>query len=49
MPFLFMIIGVAIWIVIPDEITRPVDEAIQNGLKKAVNYFKKGPKKPYEE
>jgi len=49
MPVLFMIIGAAIWIIIPDSITKPVDEAVQNGLKTAVGYLKKGPKKPYDE
>jgi hypothetical protein len=49
MPVLFGIIGILVWIVIPDEVTKPVDEAIQGGLKKLVGYLKKGPKKPYEE
>ena len=49
MPALFMILGALVWIIIPDEVTRPVDEAVQSGLKKAVSYFKKGPKEPYEE
>jgi len=49
MPILFMMLGALVWIVIPDEITKPIDEAIQNGLKKLTGYVKKGPKEPYEE
>jgi len=46
---LFILIGIFLWIIIPDEITKPVDEAVQNGIKKAVGYLKKGPKEPYEQ
>jgi len=53
MPILFMMLGALVWalvwIVIPDEITKPIDEAIQNGLRKLTSYVKKGPKEPYEE
>ena len=49
MVVLFMILGALVWIVIPDEITKPVDEAVQNSLKKAASYFKKGPKEPFED
>lgn len=49
MPVLFMIFGILVWMIIPDEITKPVDKAVQDGLKKLTSYFKKGPKEPYEE
>ena len=46
---LFMILGAVVWIIIPDEVTKPVDKAVQDGLAKLTGYVRKGPKEPYED
>ena len=49
MPVLFALIGIAIWIILPDEITQPVDDAVKKGASTLIGYLKKGPKEPFEE
>ena len=49
MLILSAIIGILVWVIIPDKITKPIDEAVQGALDTAIGYIRKGPKEPYDE